>query len=129
MSPARRDGGYEIEIARAGRFLLALSAARCWMRATLSRAVPSSSVSLASITTCGLNSLGMRRTGRVPAGLSSAARSNSQGSVSAKTKISVMVDDTTSWQAPYGERWKRPVIASPTSPHEAGRCGCRGTVR
>jgi len=47
---------------------LALSTARCWTRVTLSRAVPSSSVSLASMTTCGLNSLGMRLTARVRQG-------------------------------------------------------------
>ena len=40
-----------------------LSSARCWTRVTLSRAVPSFSVSLASIATCGLNSLGMMKSG------------------------------------------------------------------
>ena len=39
----------------------ALNDARCWMRVTLSRAVPSSSVIFASMTTWALNSLGMAR--------------------------------------------------------------------
>ena len=40
-----------------------LSVSRCWTRVTLSRAVPSSSVSFASMTTWGLNSFGTTKSG------------------------------------------------------------------